>query len=408
VLRQLLVIVLLCTSITSAARHAPSLVAASQITYLPIVRLQRPQRIAFYGTPGYGGIPKLYCSDPDGANLVLLADGVSLDGLFAWSPDGKQIAYEGDETGSVQYRPDIYVVSADGTGRRALTNDGVSISPQWSPDGAHISFITSRDGTRQLYIMDRDGANQRRLTFGTLADWTYVGGILWSPDGTQIAFGASNGSYNDAQLWVVDLATRTPHKLDIRYWIAPQFEWSPDSQHLLYTVEEQGAQNIYNIRSDGSERHALTTNPAGSSSASQNPHMDRAGHTIVFESNREGSWAIYRMQADGSTPERLTDLQLNAKNPDWLPYASSVSFTTPDGTYIMSPDGSNVLRLAEWFVGNSLYDPSPPVWSPDGQLGAIYKPEYKSHRTLIVSRDGEQHWLSPAGAGEPSNPAWKP
>ena len=56
------------------------------------------------------------------------------------------------------------MVDADGTGRRALTdNDRQDFFPSWSPDGSTIVFSSDRDGAVELYLMDADGGNQRRL-----------------------------------------------------------------------------------------------------------------------------------------------------------------------------------------------------------------------------------------------------
>jgi len=50
--------------------------------------------------------------------------------------------------------------------------------PTWSPDGSKIAFVR-KDG---IYVMNADGSGQRRLTDAG-------GGPAWSPDGSKIAFG---------------------------------------------------------------------------------------------------------------------------------------------------------------------------------------------------------------------------
>ena len=84
---------------------------------------------------------------------------------------------------------DIWVMKADGTSPRRLTNSpAAERSPLWSPDGTKIAFVSSANGIRDLYVMNADGSDPKRLTDSerglTLP--------AWSPDGTKIAFAALN------------------------------------------------------------------------------------------------------------------------------------------------------------------------------------------------------------------------
>jgi len=68
---------------------------------------------------------------------------------------------------------EIWVIAADGTGQRRLT-DAPSMEeyPQWSPDGARILFTV---GNAALFTMKADGSDWRRLTeddfFTASEDW---------------------------------------------------------------------------------------------------------------------------------------------------------------------------------------------------------------------------------------------
>jgi Tol biopolymer transport system component len=44
---------------------------------------------------------------------------------------------------------------------------------------------------------------------------------------------------------------------------------------------------------------------------------------IAFVSNREGTWDIYVMNADGSDPQRLTNTPQSEGAPSWSPFLKS-------------------------------------------------------------------------------------
>jgi TolB protein len=120
----------------------------------------------------------------------------------AWSPDGRRIAFGGN-IGAVRptgvEHAELFVMNANGTGPRRLTHvsDGkkpFSIdvrAPSWSPDGKQIVFEVENFKTadppdrRALYVVNADGSGLRQLT-----QWSLNGGDSpdWSPDGKLILF----------------------------------------------------------------------------------------------------------------------------------------------------------------------------------------------------------------------------
>jgi Tol biopolymer transport system component len=117
----------------------------------------------------------------------------------AWSPDGKRIAFMSPVPyGTENY--EIYVMNLDGSGVRRLTDSpGPDGWPAWSPDGKTIAFSSTRDDCsyseaddckrsgdigpfHDLYVMNADGSGQRRVT-ERFAQFS-----AWSPDSRYILF----------------------------------------------------------------------------------------------------------------------------------------------------------------------------------------------------------------------------
>jgi Tol biopolymer transport system component len=118
--------------------------------------------------------------DPFGALYVIRLDGSRLRRLRAGSepavsPNGREIAYSDGGIGA------IAVIHTDGSHRRYLTNgvlNGVlDGSPAWSPDGRRLVFVrTVSPGSSgglfasTIYVVNADGAGRRKLV-GSAVDF---------------------------------------------------------------------------------------------------------------------------------------------------------------------------------------------------------------------------------------------
>jgi Tol biopolymer transport system component len=116
------------------------------------------------------GDEEIYVMNADGTDVRQLTSNADFDSAPSWSPDGKWILFERAPAGTFTpgteaQEKDIYVMRADGTDVRRLTDSpGLDEGPEFSADGTKIAFSSARDGQQEIYVMDSDGANPRRLT----------------------------------------------------------------------------------------------------------------------------------------------------------------------------------------------------------------------------------------------------
>lgn len=124
------------------------------------------------------GVSEVVAIRPDGRSRRVLTSTGQSGGPAVWSPDGSQVAFANDRDGDF----DIYVMNADGTGLRNLTNASPEhdLSPAWSPDGVEIAFSNGF-----LHLVNADGTSLR-----SLGVTVYPGPIRWSPDGTRLLYAA--------------------------------------------------------------------------------------------------------------------------------------------------------------------------------------------------------------------------
>jgi dipeptidyl aminopeptidase/acylaminoacyl peptidase len=81
-------------------------------------------------------------------------------------------------------------------------------APAWSPDGRQIAFESTMDGDREIYVMNADGTNVRQLTHNTLWDE----GPAWSPDQTKLAF-SSGADDLHLDIWTMNVDGSGPRQL---------------------------------------------------------------------------------------------------------------------------------------------------------------------------------------------------
>ncbi len=191
---------------------------------------------------------------------------------FALSPKGERALFAA--------RGDIFTAPVEkGVARNLTRSSGAhDKAPAWSPDGRSIAFISDLTGEEEIYAVPRDGsAKPEQLTSNGHA-MRYR--PSWSPDSTKIAFGDKDG-----KIFVLTVADRSLVEVaDERRGTALDYEWSPDSMFLAYTLSgENGNRAVWVWSAESGGTRQVTEGVFGEGL----PQWDPSGDYLYYLSGRE-------------------------------------------------------------------------------------------------------------------------
>lgn len=141
----------------------------------------------------------------DGSGGVALTPAIvstAADSQPALSPDGRQIAWVSDRSGSLE----LWRAQLGGGDPVRLTSfkDAHVGAPRWSPNGEWIVFEAQREGSAAIYRIAVDGGQVEVLTEGN----SYNLGPRFSRDGQAIYFGSNRGG--ELHVWRMTMPDGTP------------------------------------------------------------------------------------------------------------------------------------------------------------------------------------------------------
>jgi TolB protein len=150
--------------------------------------------------------------------------------------------------------PEIYEVNTITKKSRRLTNDpNVDCSPVYSPDGSRIAFTSGRSSRPHIYVMSADGTNQKALTQGRYED-----SAAWHPAGDWIAFAQKQPTTEDFDVCVIR-PNGTGYKVltqGNRHNESPEF--SPDGRHIVFASNRDGQSQLYSMNLETGKTRRLT------------------------------------------------------------------------------------------------------------------------------------------------------
>jgi Tol biopolymer transport system component len=254
----------------------------------------------------------LHVANGDGSRQRVLARFASFDCFEVdWHPTRYRVVFA--INAGCESPAEIYVINADGSGRRRLVRGGLEpvrggYAPAWSPDGRRILFKFNA-----LEVVGADGRGRRKIPH---ARPTYPAGVgdegtlAWSRDGRRAFF------IDEARgLSVVGLDGKGLRRLTRGDMVVTAFQVSPRRNEIVLAAAPKGGnsdEEIYILHSDGTGLTALTENAGIPDKA---PTWSPDGQTIAFQRGRTAP-AIFIVNRDGKGKRRVAATA--ASEPRWV------------------------------------------------------------------------------------------
>ncbi|MCW5961493.1 MAG: S9 family peptidase [Pyrinomonadaceae bacterium] len=153
---------------------------------------------------------EIYAANLSTGKITALTDRDGTDANPSISPNGKFIAYVGNDRNNDTYNiQDLYVMDSDGKNKRVLSADfdRTPFGLSWARDNSGVYFTTEDKGTNNLYFMPLTGGAPRQITKGNHQL------IASSISETGIVAGIASDANEPGDVVVFDLKSPAPRKV---------------------------------------------------------------------------------------------------------------------------------------------------------------------------------------------------
>ena len=213
-------------------------------------------RYIVYDSPQNEDSPErdIYLLLTDGSLEIPLVEHPANDFLLGWAPDGKNILFASNRTGT----QDAWIIPfSDGKTQgdpELIKRDIGGIIPLgFTQEGSY--YYALQTGMRDVYIAMLDLKQGKLLTPPKKVSQRYIGSNVspdWSPDGEYLAYVSNkrymSGTPDSRVLCIRSDETGKERQLSLKLSSFEKLRWSPDGRSIfIYGREKQESQKIYQI-----------------------------------------------------------------------------------------------------------------------------------------------------------------
>ena len=345
-------------------------------------------KVVFAWTGDQGNNVDVYVKMASGGPPLRITSNPLTDTNPVWSPDGLSIAFVRTGSAGVGTENGYYIVGALGGGERKIAvsnyvpnmNGGSNMA--WSPDGRSLIFCDKRapDASPGMFSVDIETHYVKTIIEGR----GYVANPVFSPDGTRLAYTRGPG-FISHDLFVMDMKTGTSKQLTHELRSIGGLAWTPDSSSVVFSSNRRGLFALWRIDAAGGDPQRLTVGAADALS----PSIARSGERMSYLSRRLNInlWR-YPLDVPGN-PERLISSTRISTEPDYSPDGSHIAFASERSAsweiWTTRADGSQPLQLTNMPGQQS----ASPRWSPDSQT-IVFDTRFEGHADIaMIGAQGE-------------------
>ena len=271
------------------------------------------------------------------------------------------------------------------------SNGRIFLAPALTPDGKQIAFFGDEGGFFvDLWLADAEtGRTQRRLVRSTqnnnYESLRFINSAgAFSPDGRYFAIAAKRKDRDDLVILDVKNGGREERRIRVGLNGLQTPQWSPDGQRLVFSGFSNGFTDLYIINRDGTGLQRLTNDKYADLHPSWSPDgktiafvTDRGGETD-FDLLRFGNLRIALLHLDSGAIELLGNMQTGKNiNPVWAPDGRSLAFVSDrtgiNNVFLYDMADGQIYQLTNMFTGVQGITPLSPVltWAPQADRMAF-------------------------------------